>query len=37
MRVEHEKKSDKVRVYHETKSDDMRVDHKKERWAESSQ
>ena len=37
MRVDHEKKSDRVRVHHEKESDGVRVHHKKERWEESSQ
>ena len=35
MRVDHEKKSDRVTVDHEKKSDGVRVDHEKERWGES--
>ena len=36
MRVNHEKKSDKVRLHNERKSDGVRVQIEKERWGESS-
>ena len=36
MRVDHEKKSDRVTVDLEKKSDGVRVDHEKDRWGESS-